>query len=176
MLLGQIPIAVAPVSPGDEFAAPGFLKAPTARAFDNLGTFVFGDHPLHLCQEFALRSVAEGILEEDHWRVELLELLHQQPLIGVFAREPIRIENDDGIEFATPGAVAQSIERRAVDPRATKTIVEKFMLWQQAPSLLLHVLFEQLDLGGNRALQFLIESRDSGVDRYLHFAPPGVRE
>jgi len=108
--------------------------------------------------------------------VELLELLDEQPLMSIVARQPIRREHNDGIEFAASGAVAQSIQRGAIESRATDSFIEEFMFRQQTPALLLNVLFEKSYLGGNRAFLLLIESRDSGIDRYLHFVPPGVRQ
>src|SRR5262249_45482771 len=172
----QISVAVAGISPWHEFAATRFLQSSTSCTLKDLSALVFGDHPLHLCKQLTLRRIAEGISQKNHLHIELLELLDEQPLMGIFARETVRFQNDDGIEFAALCATSQPIQCRTVEPRAAKTIIEELMLGQQTPPLLLHVLFEQLDLGGNRPLQFLIERRDSGVDCDLHLYPPGVRE
>ena len=147
-----------------------------AHSFGDLSAFVFGDHALHLREQFALRGIAEWVLEKDQLGVELLELLNEQPLMGIVARQTIRREHDYGVEFAAPGAVTQSIQRGAIESRATDSFIEKFMFRQQTPVLLLNVLFEKSYLGGNRAFLLSIESRDSGIDRYLHFVPPGVRQ
>jgi len=86
----EIAVAVTPVSPRDECAVPGFLQTSATGAFGNLGTLVLGDHPLHLGQSFALRSVAERILAKDQRRIHLLELLDQEPLMRIVPSQPIR--------------------------------------------------------------------------------------
>ena len=176
VMLWQIAIAITAVSPGNELAAPCFFQSATTRAFDNLGAFVLGDHPLHLRQQDALGRITEWVLEKDQPRVELAELLDEEPLMAILASQSVRRKNHDGVEFTALRAVAQPVERRAVEPPAAETIIYIFMFRKQRPVLLLNVLFEQLDLRGYRALLLLGQSRDSGIDRYLHLAPPGVRE
>jgi hypothetical protein len=61
----QIVVAVTRVRPRDELAMPGFLQTSAPSAFGNLGALVLSNHPLHLRQQFALRTIAEGILEKD---------------------------------------------------------------------------------------------------------------
>jgi hypothetical protein len=88
---------------------PSFLQPPAACTFGNLGTLVRGDHPLHLREQFALRTVAKGILEQDQRRGHLLELLDQEPLMRIIPGEPIRRQDDHGIEFTAPGRVPQTV-------------------------------------------------------------------
>ena len=87
---GQLAVPIAPICPGDQFTAAGLLQASPARALEDLGTLLLGDHALHLDQQFALRAVAKRILQKDHLRVELGELLDQEPLMGIIARQPVR--------------------------------------------------------------------------------------
>jgi hypothetical protein len=85
MPFGEIPIAITTIGPGDELAAAGLCQSPPPRAFENLGALLFSDHPLPLGQQFALRRIAEGVLQKDQWRVLLLEFLDQQPLMRLVA-------------------------------------------------------------------------------------------
>jgi hypothetical protein len=50
--------------------------------------------------------MAEGVLEKDQSRVELLEFLDEQPLVSVITREPVRREHDNGVEFAKLDGIA----------------------------------------------------------------------
>jgi hypothetical protein len=63
--LRDIAIPIAAIGPGQTFSPPGFLQATPPGALEDLGAFIFGDHPLHLGQQFALRRIAEGVLEEN---------------------------------------------------------------------------------------------------------------
>jgi hypothetical protein len=44
---------------------------------------------LHLREEFSLRCITEGVLKKDQMCIELLELLDEQPLMGIFAGESV---------------------------------------------------------------------------------------
>jgi hypothetical protein len=69
---------------------PGFLQTSAPGAFGNLGALVLSDPPLHLGQQLALRTLAERILEKEQWRVHLLKLFDQEPLMRIVAGQPIR--------------------------------------------------------------------------------------
>src|SRR5262249_19463922 len=126
---GKIVIPITPIGPRNEFAPTRFIQTAPTRSFGNLGAFVLGDHALHLCEEFALRTVAEWVLKKDQFCIELLELLDEKPLMRIVARETIRRENYDGIEFAALRAVTQSIQRRAIESRAADAFIEEFVFW-----------------------------------------------
>src|SRR5215831_3929599 len=106
---------------------PSFLQPPATCTFGNLSPLVLGDHPLHLCEQFTLRGIAEWVLKKDQLCIEFLELLDEKPLMRIVAREPIRRENYDGIEFAVLRAVAQSIQRRSIESRAADVFIEEFV-------------------------------------------------
>jgi hypothetical protein len=93
------------VRPGEVLALPRFLEPPPACALQNLGPLVVSDHSLHLGEELALGRIAKGVVEKYPLHVELLKLLNEQPLIGIVAGEPIRGQDDHGVEFAAAGTV-----------------------------------------------------------------------
>jgi hypothetical protein len=105
-----------------------------------LGALVLGHHALHLGQQFALWAIAERVLQKDQRGVELVKLLHQQPLMGVVPSQPIGRQHHHGVDFAAPRGIPQAIEGRAVQPAAAAAVIAKLMLRQQAPGILLDML------------------------------------
>jgi hypothetical protein len=83
---------------------------------------------LHLGQESPLRRIAKGILQKDQLCLELLKLLDQQPLMGVIASQPIGGQEDDGIELAAAGRIAQAVQGGAIKPCAAEALIDIFML------------------------------------------------
>ena len=117
---------------------PGFFQTSAPGAFGNLGALVLRDHPLHLGQEFALRTIPERMLEKDQRRVQLLKLLDQEPLMRIMPGESVWRYDHHGIELPTPGGITQPVEGRAIEPGAADTIIDILMLGQQGPSVVLH--------------------------------------
>jgi hypothetical protein len=124
---GKIAIPIAMIGPRNEVTSACFLQAATTHSFGNLGAFVLGDHALHLCEQFTLRTVAERVLKKDQLRIEFLKLLDEKPLMRIVARETIGRENNDGIELAALRAITQSVQRRAIEPRAADAFIEEFV-------------------------------------------------
>src|SRR5262245_12149205 len=81
--LGQIAITVAAVGPRDVFTATSLIQSAPSCTFGNLSPLVLGDHPLHLCEQLALRGIAEWVLKKDQLCIEFLELLYEKPLMRV---------------------------------------------------------------------------------------------
>jgi hypothetical protein len=176
MTFRQLAVAVTTVRPWDECTVPSVLQPSATGAFGDLGALVRGDHPWHLREPCAWRTVANGILETDPWRVHRLERLDPEPLRRIVTGEPIRRQDDPGIEFAAPGRVPQTIQGRAVQPGPAEAISELFMRWQQRPALVLHVLLEHAPLALEGAVVWLMTGRDAGIEGYGQAGPPGVPE
>src|SRR2546429_877566 len=98
----QIPVPMTLIRPRHELPTPGFLQPATPRPFGNLGALILRDHALHLRQQFALRTIAERIVEKDHLDVHLYELFYQEPLMRIVPGEPIGRQDHHGIELPTP--------------------------------------------------------------------------
>jgi hypothetical protein len=63
------------------FAAPVALQ--------NLGALILRHHPLHLQQQLVFWSLSQLPVEEHHLDAGMLQLIDQQHLIGILARQPI---------------------------------------------------------------------------------------
>jgi hypothetical protein len=122
---GQIVVPIAPGGPREQCAPPGFLQAAPARAFKNLGALIFGHPPLHLGQQLALRRVAKGGLQKNQFDMELLELLDEEPLMGIIAGEPIGRQDDHRIAFSPLRCITEPIEPGPIEPCAAEAFVER---------------------------------------------------
>ncbi len=172
--LGQRAVPVTPLRPGPELAAPGLLQPSSSGAFVNLGALILGHQALQLGEQFALGRIAKGVLQKDPLQAQLLELLKQEPLRGRVAGPPIRRQDYHRIKFPPLGTVAESIQRRPVEPCAADPFLYILMLGQQAPALRLAVECEGVHLAGAGAFLVLVGRRDSGVKCHLQGVPPGV--
>ena len=65
----------------------------------------------------------------------LLQLLDQQRLVHVVARQPVRLGDQDAIQPGTRGGVAQTIEAGPPQLGAAVAVVAEDMIRRQAPAL-----------------------------------------
>jgi hypothetical protein len=172
----QIPVPITLIRPRHELPTPGFLQPATTRPFGNLGTLILSNHALHLGQQLALRTVAEGILEKDDLRVQLGKLFDQEPLMRIIPGQSVGRQDHHGVELPTPGRVTQPVQRRAVQPCPADAIIAIFMFRQQGPPLVLNVLFESVLLTLDGPFVLLLLGRDPRIVGYLHWGPPDVPE
>jgi len=110
-----------------DLAAPG--------ALGDLRALVLGDHPLELAQELVLgRARALSLLGEADLDTGAPELLEQQHLVGIAAREAVVGVAEQQLEGALGGAIAQALERRALKRGARETLVleDQIVCEQQA--------------------------------------------
>jgi hypothetical protein len=84
-VFGKIPVAIRPVRPRQKCSLPRFMQPSAARPVGNLAPFVFGHHPLHLCQELTVGRIPKGIFHKDDATAELLEFFQEQPLMRIAA-------------------------------------------------------------------------------------------
>jgi len=84
-VFGKIPVAIRPVRPRQKFRRPRFVQPSAARSVGDLAPFVFGHHPLHLCQELTVGRIPKGIFHKDDATAVLLELFQKQPLMRLTA-------------------------------------------------------------------------------------------
>ena len=122
----------APVSVGGlperDLPGAGAVELAAPVALGDLGLLVLGDHALHLDQQRRLRVVAGcRALQEPDGDPEPLEFLEDQNLVGVGAREAIDAQAQHPVEHARLGGVAQTIKRRAIQPRARVPIVDELL-------------------------------------------------
>jgi hypothetical protein len=174
--LGERAVPIAAIGPGQKFSPPGFLHATPAGTLEDLGTCIFGDHALHLGQQFALWRIAARVLQENELEVYFLKFLNEQPLMGVVPGESIRGQDHHRIELPPLRTIPQPVQAGAIETRAADAVVERGMVRQEAPLLLVNVVGEDWHLAGNRPLLLLMGCGHSGVESHLHGDPPDVPE
>src|SRR5262245_34265758 len=76
--------------------------------------------------------------------------------MGIIPSQTIRRHHYDRIELTPLHTIAESIQRRAIQPCATHAFISILMRWQQTPSLLLNVSMEGLHPTGNHSFLLLI--------------------
>jgi hypothetical protein len=99
-----------------------------AAALQDAGALVLGDHTLHLQQQIVLGRAADGAVEERDLDTGSAELLDQQYLVGVAARQAIRSMHVDPVDLAGHDRVAQALQGRARERRAATTFVHVGMV------------------------------------------------
>lgn len=80
----------------------------TATALQNFRPFVFGNHALHLEQELIFRGLADFAVEKDDLNACANELLQQQHLVGVVARQAIWAMDIEVIYPSSRGDISQA--------------------------------------------------------------------
>ncbi len=85
-------VAVAVGRSGQYIDAAAFcaVKLATTVTLGDLRPLVFCDHPLHLQQQRLFRRRTDCVIEEHHLDATGRELFHQQRLVRIFARQPVR--------------------------------------------------------------------------------------
>src|SRR4051812_20667991 len=123
------------------------LAAPAA--FEDLGPLVLGHHALDLEQQVVLRREADRPVEEDDLDPGAAELVDQEDLVGVAARQPVGRVDVDAIERARGGRVAQALEGRADERGPAVALVEEAMLGRDAQPLLREARLQGGELAGD---------------------------
>ena len=115
----DIPVAVGRVGEHRHRAGSRAVQLPTATPLSDLRSLVLGDHPLELAQQLILRRARSlGLLREHDLDPAARELLEQQHLVGVAARQPVRCVTQHDLEAPVERPVAELLERGPVQVRA----------------------------------------------------------
>jgi hypothetical protein len=100
------------------------MQLPAPATLRDLRALILGDHALELAQQLVLRCArALSPLHEHDLDPAARELLEQQHLVGVAARETIRRVAQHDLEAALDRAVAKPLQRRALRACAGEPIV-----------------------------------------------------
>ncbi len=112
------------------------MQLPATTALGDLRPLILGDHPLELTQQLILRGArALWLLREHDLDTRALELLQQQHLVGVTAREPVRRMTQQHLEAALDSDVAQPLQRRTAQHRARDAVIlEHQIICDQQPA------------------------------------------
>src|SRR3954465_731636 len=87
--LTDITISVGSLAEDTDRATAGRVHLAAPAPLEDLGPFIFGDHPLHLEQQLLLRLVADLVVEEHDLDAAAPELLDEEDLIGILASQAI---------------------------------------------------------------------------------------
>src|SRR5712691_779273 len=166
--LALSPVAVAVGRTGEHRlraqARPVQLAA--AGALGDLRALVLGNHPLELAQKLILgRAGALRLLREADADTGAVELLEQQHLVGVAAREPVGRVAEHELEAALRGAVAQPLQRRPRQRRSGDAVVAEDELLRDEQAALGRQLTQRRELTRDRRLLALTLRRHARVDR-----------
>jgi hypothetical protein len=161
--------AIAIGDPPSEYLAR--TRSPQLSSSVTLGylrPFVFGDHPLHLGQQFRLRIVIDDrrVDESDRDTVSS-QLVEHDDLIGVDAGEAVRRQAPHHFDETDLGRVPHGIEARTIQPRTRMPIVGE--LTDQLVALGADPFSKGGQLRADGAPLLLGLGGHSGVDRCSHW-------
>ncbi len=134
--LPDVPVAVGSAGHHRVRTATGAVRLPTAGALTDLRPLVLGDHSLELAQQLVLgRAAPLGLFREADLHADASELLQQQHLVGVTAREAIGRVAEQNLERSLRRAVAQPLQRRALKARPREPLIlEHQVLGDEQPA------------------------------------------
>src|SRR6266545_2820030 len=142
------------------------VELPAPGALPDLRPLVFSDHPLELAQQLVLgRAGALAFAEKDDLDAGAVELLQEQHLVGVAAREAVGAVAEQDLKAALGGAVAQALERRPQQHRAGEALVQEHQLLGNDQAASLRELMQPGDLALDRAPFALTLRGHPRVDR-----------
>jgi hypothetical protein len=125
LILGNVTVPIGSPAEDVHGACPGRIELAAPMAFDNLRALILGHHALHLQQQVVFRAPAQLPVQEDHLHPGLLELIHQQPLVGVFARQPIGPVDIEPVRGPRGGQIALALQGGAHQGRPTITCIDE---------------------------------------------------
>ncbi len=133
--LGVEPVAIGRPRPRQQGAGAQLAQAAAAHALGDQGALVLGHGAADLQQQLVVRVAAHRPVEEHHLRPVLLQLLDQERLVHVVARQPVRLGDQDAVEPGARGGVAQAVQARAPQAGAAVAVVAEDTVRRQVPAL-----------------------------------------
>lgn len=125
-----------------------------------------------LQQQLVVRILAHRPVEELDLSTVPLQLLDQEHLVRVVARQPVRRGDQDAVQPGARGGVAQVIEARTPETGAAATSVAKDVLLRQAPAERRGMGAQAVELLLNGLRLGLAPGRSPGVDGCLQGGSP----
>src|ERR671911_2071181 len=170
--VGVDPKTVGGVRPGQQ--KPRFVlgQPSPAHPLGEQRPLVLGHRSADLQEQLVVRLGAHRSLHELHPAASLLELLDEDHLVNVVARQPIWGKHHDDLELPQARLVAQGVEGGSLQRSAAVTVVAEDILFRQLPCLLLGVFTLLLQLLLDRLEPDLSRGRDPDVCRHPHGTPP----
>lgn len=139
------------------------LPLAAATALQDLRALVFRHHALHLEQQVVLGRRADLAVEEDALDAGAAQLVDEQHLVGVTARQAVGRMDVDAVEGAGSREVAQPFQRRADKSGAAVAVVGEAMPGQKGQAVRRDPRLQRRHLAGNGAVTLLL-GRHAGID------------
>ena len=160
--------------PTDEPAGTRLLELAAAEALAQERALVFGDGALDLKQELVTGIVGDAVVEEGHLAAGATELLQDQSLIGVLARQPVGCQHGDDVDLGIADGVAQGVEPRTIEPRAAIALVAEDVLGPEFVAGSFRPGAQDRDLAVDRLLALLPLGGDPSIGSGAHGSSPSV--
>jgi hypothetical protein len=162
----DVPVAIGRVTENRHRARPGAVQLSAAAALSDLRALILGDHPLELAQQLILgRAGPLRLLREHDLDPGARELLEQQHLVRIAAREPVRRMTQHHLEAPIERPIAKPLQRRAVQVRTREPVVLEDQLLRNDQPALLGQLTQRGGLTRDRLLLALALGGHPRVDR-----------
>src|SRR5215207_5613917 len=175
ILLFDVGVAVG-CGASEELPSPGRMQLTPPTTLYNRRPLEFGEQPLHFSYQPLLGGVVERAIGEHNRASVVLQFIDHYVLVGVVTRQPIRAEHQDRIQLSPPGRVAQLLQPRPIQPRATVALVDVAVLGREHQFMLSGVLLQDGQLALDRALFLLLSGRNASIDgNDFHLRPSSDR-
>src|SRR3954471_5721817 len=149
----------------EQVAVPGLLELAAAEALGEYRALVLGNGTLNLQQQLVARVLGDGTVEEGDLDAGPTELLEQQDLVGVAARQAVGREHRDDLDGGVAPRIAQAVEARAIEPRAAIALVAEDVRLGQRVTFGLRPTPQDGELAIDGLLAFLALGRHSRINR-----------
>src|SRR3954464_805234 len=164
---GDVPVAVGGAA-GEVVAVARLLQLAAAEALAEDGALVLGDGALDLQQELVVGVVRDRALQEHHFGAGAAELLQEQDLVGVLARQPVRGQHGDDPDGAVAHGVAQRVQAGSVEPAAAVALVAEDVLVGEGVAVVGDPGAQGGELAVDGLLALLALGRDAGIKGGAH--------
>ena len=163
--LADVAISVGSLAEDADRAIAGRVHLPASAPLEDLGPFIFGDHPLHLEQQLLLRLIADLVVEEDDLDAAALELLDEEDLISIFASQAIGRVDVEAIDQAGGRLIAEAFQGGPDQHGSALPLIDEAQRILHSEPILADSPREGFDLTADRVLLGLLIRRDAGIDR-----------
>lgn len=143
------------------------MPFPASAALQDFGALVLGNHALDLQQELVLRRLTDFSIEEDDLDPSPQELLQQQHLMGVVARQAIGTMDVELIDPPSSHYIAEPFQRGTHQGGAAGAIVDKLQFWSELEPTPGDAGVQIGHLALNRSGLLLHIRGDAGIQRCL---------
>src|SRR5262245_38179455 len=166
-VLGYIAVPIGGAAEHIHHPNPRGVALATSMALDDLGALILSNHPLHLQEQVIFWALPQGPVEEHDLHPGASELIDQEYLIGIFARQAIWRVHIKPIHTARRHYVAQALQRWAHQGGPTIPFIEKLHRLGHRQPLGGQALAQGRHLAGDSLGLGLLLGRDTCIDCYL---------